>query len=186
MISIFSSAGSTKTTQKSFGLNPLSFWRSPNTVLKERLTPAGTWRESIYFPPLAPNGAGRTRKVSRSWELIYEEIGDPKRFRYSAKRARCGPFSFEIRAWDIGAADTREISESFGYQRSLIRKAISAHKGISIYRDGVLVLPKSENARDWLGLDLRRVSNIGRRLSTSQLVGYVFNFGRRQSDDWRY
>ena len=78
-----------------------------------------------------------------------------------------------MRAWDIAGADTREISEHFGYPRNLIRKSISAHKGISIYRDGVLVLPKSENARDWLGLDLRRVSNIGRRLSTSQVVGYV-------------
>ena len=37
----------------------------------------------------------------------------------------------------------------------------------------VLVLPKSENARDWLGLDLRRVSRVGPRLSTSQIVGYV-------------
>ena len=35
------------------------------------------------------------------------------------------------------------------------------------------MLPKSENARDWLGLDLRRVSKTGTRLSTSQLVGYV-------------
>ena len=84
-----------------------------------------------------------------------------------------GPFSFEIRAWDIAAADTKEISEAFGFRRSLIRKAISAHKGISVYRDGVLVLPKSDNTRDWLGLDLRRVSKTGVRLSTSQLVGYV-------------
>ena len=130
--------------------------------------------EAIYqFSPLAREGDPRTKKVNRTWELICEEFGDHKRFRYSAEGARCGSFSFEIRAWDIASADTREISESFGYPRSLIRKAISAHKGISIYRDGVLVLPKSDNARDWLGLDLRRVSNIGRRLSTSQLVGYV-------------
>ena len=149
------------------------FLAQPKYSIKGKADACGNVEGIYLFSPLAPNGAGRTRKVSRSWELIYEEIGDPKRFRYSAKGARCGPFSFEIRAWDIGAADTREISESFGYQRSLIRKAISAHKGISIYRDGVLVLPKSENARDWLGLDLRRVSNIGRRLSTSQLVGYV-------------
>ena len=37
----------------------------------------------------------------------------------------------------------------------------------------MLVLPKSENARDWLGLDLRRVGRVGPRLSTTQLVGYV-------------
>ena len=130
--------------------------------------------EGIYrFSPIDGDGEPRTRKMSRSWELICEEFGDHKRYHYSTEGARCGPFSFEIRAWDIAPVDTGEISNRFGYPRRLIRKAISAHKGISIYRDGVLVLPKSENARDWLGLDLRRVSNIGRRLSTSQLVGYV-------------
>ena len=35
------------------------------------------------------------------------------------------------------------------------------------------MLPKSDDARDWLGLDLRRVSRVGTRLSTSQIVGYV-------------
>ena len=42
-----------------------------------------------------------------------------------------------------------------------------------MYRDGVLILPKSDNARDWLGLDLRRISKVGTRLSTSQIVGYI-------------
>ena len=36
-----------------------------------------------------------------------------------------------------------------------------------------MVLPKSETSRDWLGLDLRRVSKTGTRISTSQIVGYV-------------
>ena len=130
--------------------------------------------EGVYkFTPLVREGVARTRVLGRAWESIYDEFGDYRRFQYSTEGAGCGPFSFEIRAWDIGASDTREISETFGYQRSLIRKAIGAHKGISVYRDGVLVLPKSENTRDWLGLDLRRVSNIGRRLSTSQIVGYI-------------
>ena len=35
------------------------------------------------------------------------------------------------------------------------------------------MLPKSDKARDWLGLDLRRVSKVGTRMSTSQIVGYV-------------
>ena len=42
-----------------------------------------------------------------------------------------------------------------------------------MYRDNVLALPKSERARDWIGLDLRRVSRVGTRLSTSQVIGYV-------------
>ena len=85
----------------------------------------------------------------------------------------CGPFEFEIRAWDLSAEDTRDIAEHYSEARSRIRGLIREHKGISVYRDEVLVLPKSERARDWLGLDLRRVSRVGTRLSTSQIVGHV-------------
>ena len=75
----------------------------------------------------------------------------------------------DIKALD----DVGEIAEQFSLQKSLVRDAIRAHKGVSVYRDGILVLPKSESARDWLGLDLRRVSELGTRLSTSQTIGYV-------------
>ena len=85
----------------------------------------------------------------------------------------CGPFEFEIRAWDLSVEDTRDMAEHYREARSRIRGLIRQHRGISVYRDDVLVLPKSERARDWLGLDLRRVSRVGTRLSTSQVVGYV-------------
>ena len=93
--------------------------------------------------------------------------------RRSRDSASCGPFSFDIRAWDIAASDTQEIEYKYGLQRQRIREAIRAHKGLSVYRDGVLVLPKSEAGHDWLRLDLRRVSKVGLRMSTNQLVGYV-------------
>lgn len=88
-------------------------------------------------------------------------------------RAACGPFDFEIRAWDLSTDDTRDMSEHYREARSRIRGLIKEHRGISLYRDDVLVLPKSDRARDWLGLDLRRVSRVGTRLSTSQVVGYA-------------
>lgn len=85
----------------------------------------------------------------------------------------CGPFRFELRVWDIGSQDTSEISDRWDIGKETIRKAIRAHKGLSVYRDGILVIPKSEGARDWLGLDLRRISKTGVRISTSQVVGNV-------------
>ena len=108
-----------------------------------------------------------------TWEQVYEGIKDPERFPFDSEQTHCGPFSFEIRVWDLGADDTKELADKFDIQKSRIRKDISAHKGISVYRDGILVLPKSDSSRDWLGLDLRRVSKVGTRLSTSQIVGYV-------------
>jgi signal transduction histidine kinase len=86
---------------------------------------------------------------------------------------KCGPFEFEIRAWDIDADSVQEISERFEMSRSTIRKDIKNYRGMSLYRDNILVLPKTDTGRDWLGLDLRRVSKVGTRLSTSQIVGYV-------------
>lgn len=130
--------------------------------------------EGVYrFAPLGTGRKGRIKEIRRSWQLVFDDIVNDRRYSFSPDGAGCGPFSFEIRAWDIAAADTTEISETFGHPRRMIRRAISSHKGISVYRDGILVLPKSETARDWLGLDLRRVSDVGKRLSTSQLVGYV-------------
>jgi signal transduction histidine kinase len=86
---------------------------------------------------------------------------------------KAGAFSFEIRAWDLDNKSLEDLSRTFDLKRREIRNTISQYKGISIYRDDVLVLPKSTASRDWLGIDLRRVSDLGHRLSTSQIIGIV-------------
>jgi signal transduction histidine kinase len=120
-----------------------------------------------------PIGEGRPRSkaLKLTWEGVYKGLDDKSEL--DPKGARCGPFEFEIRAWDLTSEDTLEISQRFDIAKANIRRAIGAHQGISVYRDDILVLPKSEDARDWLGLDLRRISKVGTRLSTSQIVGYV-------------
>ncbi len=84
-----------------------------------------------------------------------------------------GGFSFEIRGWDLDTDSIGDVADAFDIGRREIRSNISKYKGLSIYRDNVLVLPKSEASKDWLGLDLRRVSNIGKRISTSQIIGMI-------------
>ncbi len=116
------------------------------------------------------------------WNYRYRPIGgidgrddarNEKFSRVDGSEPNCGPFEFEIRAWDLSLEDTRDIAEHYEETRNRIRGLIREHRGISVYRDEVLVLPKSERARDWLGLDLRRVSRVGGRLSTSQILGNV-------------
>ncbi|MFA5892580.1 MAG: sensor histidine kinase [Candidatus Margulisiibacteriota bacterium] len=124
-----------------------------------------------YFP--VRDGKPRSTTLEHSWEQTFGAINDKTRYPFSPKEFHCGEFQFEIRAWDIGSDDTQEITDKYGIKKAKIRQAIRVHKGISVYRDEILVLPKSETARDWLGLDLRRISLLGRRLSTSQIVGYV-------------
>lgn len=151
------------------------FLSKPKYSIGGSVDKTGNVKGTYRFSAIADDTT-REKELEHTWERIYDGIlnrENPPRFPYSSDKARCGPFSFEIRAWDIASDDTQEIAERFDFQKSLVRKAIRVHKGISVYRDGVLALPKSDNARDWLGLDLRRVSKVGTRLSTSQLVGYV-------------
>lgn len=148
------------------------FLSKPKYSISGSVDRTGNVKGTYRFAAIA-EGTARKKELKLTWQRIHDVIQDRTRFPYSPDTPHCGPFSFEIRAWDIAPDDTQEIAERFEFQKSQVRKAIGAHKGISVYRDGVLVLPKSDSARDWLGLDLRRVSKVGTRLSTSQLVGYV-------------
>lgn len=154
-------------------VEPDEFLTKPKYRIEGSVSSDGDIAASYRFAPLAEDGVPRQCAVKLSWP----QIRDIKRGRQAGvpttETARCGPFHFEIRAWDIDRHGIEEIADRFELKRTGIRKSIRAHKGISLYRDGILVLPKSEAARDWLGLDLQRVSKIGSRLSTNQIVGYV-------------
>lgn len=150
------------------------FLLEPKYSINGKVNTKGEITCTYNFNHITDN-SNRSKPLTLSWENVYDAMkkSDRSRFPFKKNKIKCGPFSFEIRAWDIGSDDTQEIAERFDLKKSLVRKAIRAHKGISVYRDDILVLPKSDNARDWLGLDLRRISKVGTRLSTSQIVGYV-------------
>lgn len=146
-----------------------AFLNKPPYSIRGHVDARGTVKAKYEYDPIV-HAKSRYAQVSLSWDDLKEASGEELNDRRSPE---CGAFEFEIRAWDIASTDTEDLSERFKIAKASVRKAIRAHKGISVYRDGILVLPKSEDARDWLGLDLRRVSRIGTRLSTSQIVGYV-------------
>ena len=145
------------------------FLAKPPYAIRGHVDAKGNVRGKYEHHPVVA-AKSRHEKVLLSWEDVSEASEGELRGR---KSPSCGPFEFEIRAWDIGSNDTEDLAQRFQIAKASVRKSIRAHKGISVYRDGILVLPKSEDARDWLGLDLRRISRIGTRLSTSQIVGYV-------------
>ncbi len=119
----------------------------------------------------------KTEEGKISWKEAYGGFGRASLINqihdWEEEDYKCGKFSFELRAWDLDAESIGDVSTQFDIKKNEIRKTISTYKGISIYRDNVLVLPKSDAAKDWLGVDLRRVSNIGRRLSTNQIIGKI-------------
>jgi signal transduction histidine kinase len=155
------------------------FLKNPKYRLSATADASGTLTCKYEFRPIGERKPGRKATIKRDWTAICDAIRESgrndtrSRIVKNLSKPNCGAFSLEIRAWDIGTGDLDEIVEHFEVKKSLIRSAIRAHKGISVYRDGILVLPKTEGARDWLGLDLRRVSELGTRLSTSQIIGYV-------------
>lgn len=110
-----------------------------------------------------------------SWDEASQGFGKPSLALNEniQEKYSCGPFTFEIRAWDLDAESIGNVHEAFNISKKEIRQTISQFKGISVYRDGVLVLPKSDASKDWLGIDVRRISALGKRLSTSQMVGIL-------------
>ncbi len=153
-------------------VEPPTFLKKPKYAIEGSVDSDGRLSGTYRYRPV-DGGLGREVKLERSWGQVYSALEEGERVNLAPKKVICGPFSFEIRVWDIAPQDTQEISEHFKLAKSSIRKAIRTHKGVSVYRDGILALPKSDAARDWLGLDLRRVSKVGTRLSTSQIVGCV-------------
>ena len=151
---------------------PPNFMSRPKYAIEGRVDEQGDIAAHYRYRPMH-EGAERDREIRDEWAPIRAPKSTPGGSHSDQAVPECGPFAFEIRAWDLTRDDTREIAEHFRESRSYIREAIKSQQGISLYRDDVLVLPKSDSARDWLDLDLRRVSRVGTRLSTNQIVGYV-------------
>ena len=158
---------------KQVSIESSQFLSEPKYGFKGEVDADGNIVGRYEFAPVSGAENTKTAEIRLAWPQTFRSAQRRWRFSHSESVARCGPFSFDIRAWDIDADGIGEIADRHNLARRSVRSAIRAHKGISVYRDGILVLPKSERGLDWLGLDLLRVSQIGRRLSTSQIVGYV-------------
>lgn len=154
-------------------VEPDEFLTKPKYSIGGSVNHEGDTTARYRFAPLSKGVESREAEINISREQVWSGINRRSGGGTPAAAPRCGPFDFELRAWDINRDGTEEIAGRFELPKARIRDAIRAHMGISVYRDGILVMPKSERARDWLGLDLRRVSKVGIRLSTNQIVGYV-------------
>jgi len=85
----------------------------------------------------------------------------------------CGPFEFEIRAWDRDLPALLPIQEEFGLTAKEIRDVLNTYSGVSIYRDGFRVYPYGERGNDWLNLDLRSRQVPARNLANNQIIAAI-------------
>jgi signal transduction histidine kinase len=79
----------------------------------------------------------------------------------------CGPFSFEIYAYDEG-----RIRDDYRGGASKIISAVNEFHGIKVYRDGFRVKPYGDRGTDWLGLDKHRVKLVT-RFGSGATIGVV-------------
>lgn len=84
-----------------------------------------------------------------------------------------GAFSFEFKVWNRDNDNLSNLANETDSILSNVKKDLDDLCGISIYRDGIRVLPYGNKNNDWVRLDLRRVNNPTMRLSNNQIVGYV-------------
>jgi signal transduction histidine kinase len=152
-------------------IKPAEFLSRPPYLLKGSVNKSGKIECTYTYAPL--QAAGRQASITR--ELWRDDFSFAEEEEEENRGPQCGSFEFEIRVWDLDkeAETFKEISHEFNLNLATLRKNIKSYQGLSLYRDEILVLPKSESAKDWLGLDLRRVSKTGKRISTSNIVGYV-------------
>lgn len=151
-------------------VEPPGFLKHSKYLVRGTVDDSGNVKYEYKFAAMQGEGR-RSSKGTVTWGQV-QEYTDDATLKEMAKPG-FGPFTFDIRAWDNASDDLRDMAERFELKKAKIKKDIKAYKGISVYRDGVLVLPKSEGTRDWLGLDVRRIGKVGKRMSTAQMVGYV-------------
>ncbi|HEY4329080.1 MAG TPA: ATP-binding protein, partial [Phycisphaerae bacterium] len=151
-------------------IKPPEFLKHPKYLIHGTVDDAGNVKYEYQFTAIQGN-SHRSSNSTVTWNQVKAQTEDATL--KHMERPGFGHFSFDIRAWDNASDDLHEIANRFELKKAKIKDDIRAYKGISVYRDGVLVLPKSEGARDWLGLDVRRIGKVGKRMSTTQMVGHV-------------
>ncbi len=77
----------------------------------------------------------------------------------------CGPFIAQFSAW----LRTPRLLQEVG----VTKEQLDAFSGVSLFRDGIRVLPYGDEGDDWLLLDKRRIDDPTRRLANNQVIGGV-------------
>lgn len=130
----------------------------PNYFIKGEILEDGN-PENIHF---------FSKSIGKEEKIDFKPSGFTKEKPYTA-----GAFSFEFKVWNRDNDNLSNLANETDSILSNVKKDLDDLCGISIYRDGIRVLPYGNKNNDWVRLDLRRVNNPTMRLSNNQIVGYV-------------
>lgn len=82
---------------------------------------------------------------------------------------KIGPIELEVLIFEKDA----QIFNYVNIEKSIITDYLKENGGIRVFRDGLRVYDYGERDNDWLGIDLKRVSKVGGRVSNNILIGAV-------------
>jgi hypothetical protein len=82
-----------------------------------------------------------------------------------AKDPRCGPFWVNLYVWDR--------TKDHLAQSGISARELTAQCGVSLFRDGLRVLPYGEPGDDWLLLDQERIQDPSGRIGNNQVIGLI-------------
>jgi signal transduction histidine kinase len=102
---------------------------------------------------------------SRTEEDDSEDLVPMARDELSGQTPQCGAFYINLYVWDR----TRDLLNAVGVSRG----ELDAHCGVSVFRDGLRVLPYGEPGDDWLQLDRERINDPSGRIGNNQVIGYI-------------
>ena len=105
---------------------------------------------------------GEEPKAYSDTESLREGIPD---WGAADRETMCGPFAIYLYVWDRTA---RLLLDS-----RVDPKDLNIHCGVSVYRDGMRILPYGEPDDDWLKLDERRINIPAQRLGNRNVIGFV-------------
>src|SRR5579885_352756 len=77
----------------------------------------------------------------------------------------CGPFWLNLYVWDR--------TKDYLAQAGVSARELTAQSGVSVFRDGLRVLPYGEPGDDWLLLDQERIQDPSGRIGNNQVIGQI-------------
>lgn len=84
------------------------------------------------------------------------------------RKSKCGGFYATFFLWDRQS----EILELSGNPKN-IANDLNLYNGVSVFRDGIRVLPYGEPKDDWLNIDLQRYMKTSEAISRKNIIGAV-------------
>lgn len=90
------------------------------------------------------------------WHELHPKLG---------RKPNCGAFIVNLHAWIRKADFLRKVA--------VTKEQLNAFCGVSLFRDGIRVLPYGDEGDDWLLLDKRRIDDPTRRFANNQIIGFV-------------